>query len=166
MKKLIPSVFFAFIVLGLSAQDLNVPRDYELKTKEDYARYQPDLLSCITWIMNTPVEVKPEKRKEANAFVVKWITGSPDVSIELKPEIVNFMEPNHDLLVIFLSAWTKYSIENNDYKNKLQGNLKGVEAVIDFYKKNREHLSKDKNVEKYMKMKEKGDLENIIAKNI
>jgi len=35
------------------------------------------------------------------------------------------------------------------------GNLKGIESVIDFYQKNKTSLQKDKNVEKYIKMKGK-----------
>jgi hypothetical protein len=114
-------------------------------------------------LTNTPVQTQPEKRKEANAFVIVWLTGSPNVSVEIDSEIVNFMDQNPELLMIFMCGWTKYSLETKDYKNKISGNQKGIEAVIDFYTRNRENLKKDKNVEKYIKMKDKGTLVEYIT---
>jgi hypothetical protein len=97
---------------------------------------------------------------------MKWLTGAPNVSVDVKTEIVTFMKPNSDLLLIFMAGWTKYAIETKDYKNKLNGNLKGIESVIEFYQKNKTNLQKDKNVEKYIKLKEKGSLEEYVKKNI
>jgi len=42
---------------------------------------------------------------------------------------------------------------------------KGVEAVIEFYIKNKDYLKRDKNVEKYIKLKDEGKLEDYISKN-
>jgi len=96
---------------------------------------------------------------------VTWLTGSPDVTIDVKPEIVSFMKPNADLLMIFMCGWTRYSIETKDYNNKIKGSQKGVEAVIEFYIKNKDYLKRDKNVEKYIKLKDEGKLEDYISKN-
>ena len=96
---------------------------------------------------------------------MEWITGSPTVSIEIKEEIVSFLGINPDLLMIFMGGWTKYSLETKDFNNKIKGNQMGIEAVIDFYLKNKENLKKDKNVEKYIKLREEGKLNEYISKN-
>ena len=153
------------LAINVFSQEFEVPKNYVFSNKEDYTKYETDIIKSIDWLTNTPIQTQPEKRKEINAFVMVWLTGSPNVSVEIKAEIVNFMDPNPDLLMIFMFGWTKYSLETKDYKNKIIGNQKGVEAVIDFYKKNRENLKKDKNVEKYIKMKENGTLEEYITKN-
>jgi len=69
------------------------------------------------------------------------------------------------LLMVFMCGWTKYSIETKDNNNTAMGNQKGIEAVIEFYTKNKEYLKKDNNVEKYIKLKENGKLEEYISKN-
>jgi len=165
MKKLFIIFTLSIFTFNLVAQEFEVPRNYVLKQKEDFSKYEGEVLKGIDWLTQTPLNTQPEKRKEINTFVIAWLTGSPDVSIDIKPEIVNFMKPNVDLLMIFMCGWTKYSLETKDYNNKIKGSQKGIEAVIEFYMKNKENLKKDKNVEKYIKLKEEGKLEEYISKN-
>jgi len=166
MKKIIVILVLTLVTINVFAQDFEIPGNYEFTTKEDYARYEADILKSIEWLTHTPVGTQPEKRLDVNAFLLKWLAGSPDVSVEIKTEIVNFIDPNPELLIIFICGWTKYSIETKDNKNKLTGNLKGIESVMDFYTRYKENMKKDKNVEKYIKMKEKGTLEEFIKKNV
>lgn len=165
MKKLSALILFSLVTIGLFAQDFEVPRNYEFSKKEDYARYEGDILNCIDWLLNTPVKENPAKRKEGNAFLIQWLTGTPAVSVEINPGIVSFMEPNAELLIVFMAGWTKFTLQTGEKGNKVKGNMNGLEAVMDFYTKNRENLKKDKNVEKYIKMKEQGKLEEYVRKN-
>ena len=93
---------------------------------------------------------------------MKWLTGAPDVQVEINPDIVTFEKSNPDLLFIFMGGWTKYALESGDFSDKLNGIIRGIESVIDFYQKNRGNLHKDKNVERYIRRKEKGTLEDYI----
>ena len=157
---------FSFLTFNLVAKEFEVPKNYVFKEKEDFSKYENEVLNGIDWLIQTPINSQPEKRKEVNMFIMSWIEGSPTVSVEIKQEIVSFMKPNPDLLMIFMCGWTKYSLETKDCKNKIMGSQKGVEAVIDFYIKNKEYLKKDNSVEKYIKLKEKGKLEEYISKNV
>jgi D-arabinose 1-dehydrogenase-like Zn-dependent alcohol dehydrogenase len=162
----ISSIFILLTIsLGLFAQDFSVPKDYKLVKAEDYAPYEQDIINCVDWLVKTPLKDQPEKRKEANAFLLKWLTGSPNVHIEIKQEIVTFIGTSPDLLMIFMGGWAKYSLESKDFDNKKKGSKAGIDAVIDFYSANRDFLPKDKNVEKYIKMKKKGKLADYIEKN-
>ncbi len=166
MKKAIGFLMFTIIAVGVYAQEFEVPEDYAFSTNEDYAKYETDILNGIDWLIGTPIKDQPVKRKEVNSFVILWLTGCPNVSVEVNTDIVNFFDSNPELLMIFMCGWTKYSLETKDYKNKIMGNVKGIETVIDFYTRNRGNMEKDKNVEKYIKMKEKGTLEEFITKSI
>ncbi len=164
--KTITSIFILLIIpLGLLAQEFNVPKDYKLDKAEDYAPYEQDIIKCVDWLAKTPLNEQQNKRKEANAFLLKWLTGSPNVHLEIKQEIVTFMGTSPDLLMIFMGGWAKYSLESKDFDNKIKGSKAGIETVIDFYNANREFMSKDKNVEKFIKMKNKGKLDEYITKN-
>ena len=165
MKKLFGILMFSILAFSLVAQEFEVPKNCILSKEEDYAKYEGDILKGIDWLLKTPISSQPEKRREINRFVMTWLTGSPTVTVNIKPEIVNFMKPNPDLLMVFMCGWTKYSIENKDNNNTAMGNQKGIEAVIEFYTKNKEYLKKDNNVEKYIKLKENGKLEEYISKN-
>lgn len=165
MKTIVSALIFLTISLGLFGQDFNVPKDYKLVKAEDYAPHEQEIINCVDWLIKTPLNEQPEKRKEANAFLLKWLTGSPNVSLEIKQEIVTFMGTSPDLLMIFMGGWAKYSLESKGFNNKVEGSKAGINSVIEFYKSNRQVLPKDKNVEKYIKMKDKGTLSEYIEKN-
>ncbi|MFN8241414.1 MAG: hypothetical protein U0X39_11795 [Bacteroidales bacterium] len=165
MKNSITGLFLTFMFMSLGAQDLSLP-EFKAAKPEDYTSYETDVLRCINWFTSTPVNVQEGRRKEAYAFFMKWLTGTPFVSVNLTEKIVTFTEPNGDLLFVFMGGWTKYAIETRDNKNVYMGNLKGIESVLEFYTRNRDFLAKDKNVEKYLRMKEKGTLEEFIKANL
>jgi hypothetical protein len=170
MKKLTKTLALtAFLLCGLNAnaQNFELPENYQLKNESDYAKYEPTVLEAIDWLMNTPVIDQKNKRKDVNAFVTKWIMGSPTVSIEISQKNMKFFESeNKGLMLVFMMGWTKYSISTKDYNNKLMGNLSGVEALIDFYQNNKNYIQKEKNIEKYIKLQSQGKLKDFVEKNI
>lgn len=164
MKRLTLLLILIFPI-SLFAQDFTVP-DYKFEKAEDFAPYNEEVLRGIDWILETPLGEQADKRKTIYAFLMAWMTGSPDVHIVVDQNIVTSMGgPNPDLLMIFLSGWTQYAL-TSDKKENLRGNLRGIEAVIAFYKKNNGVIQKDKNVDKYIKLQEKGKLEEEIQKQL
>jgi hypothetical protein len=163
MKTLTLTLLLTAISLGLFSQSFDVPKNLTLNKAEDYAPFEQDILNCFEWLMKTPLNEHIPKRKEANAFLINWLSGSPNVKIEIKREIVTFNSP--DLLIIFLGGWAKYSLESKDFQNKKAGSLAGIESVIEFYTRNKEYLPGDKNVEKYIKMQNRGKLKGYIDRN-
>lgn len=164
MKTIRLTLILTILSFGLLAQDFEVPKNYKLENAKDYDTYENDVVNSVNWLIKTPLNEQADKRKEANAFLFKWISGSSKVHIEIKQEIVTFMD-SPDLLMIFMGAWTKYSIESKDFNDKINGTMTGVESVIDFYTKNKGLISKNKGVKKYIKMKEKGTLKEYVEKN-
>ncbi|MDR2037776.1 MAG: hypothetical protein LBQ60_07625 [Bacteroidales bacterium] len=165
MKKIFFVSIIVFQGILLFAQEFQVPTNYNLVKVEDYATYEQDIINCVNWLAKNPVDQNIEKRKAANTFLMKWITGSPSVKIELRQEIVTFMS-NPDILMAFLGGWAKYSLETKDVSDQLKGNLAGLENAILVYNKNKNVIGKDKNIEKYIKLQSKGKLETEIAKRL
>ena len=161
-------LLFAVAVLFATqsfAQTFEVPAGYKFETKDDYTKYEQDVIGGINWLSSTPINQEQAKRKDVNAFLMKWMSGSPTVSIEVSQKIVTFTDCPQCLMA-FLGGWTKYSLETGDNKNKVKGNLAGVEGVIQFYKLNKATLGKNKAIEKYIKLQEKGRLEEHIKSRV
>ena len=165
MKKTLLAGLFMLCATQLFAQSFEVPKGYKLVAKEDYAPYENDVIKGVEWLMDTPLSEERSKREEVNAFLMKWISGSPNVSVVLSEDIVTFMD-TPDCLMVFLGGWVKYSIESKNYKDNVKGNLAGLEHVIAFYLKNRETLGKNKAIERYVKLKEKNKLEEFIQSKV
>lgn len=163
MKKHVLTTLLLTIVFNVLS--FEVPKDYKLENKEDYLPLETDVVNAINWLSETPTDEQEGKRMDVNRFVLQWIVGSPYVHIEIKQEIFTFSDAAPDLLIIFLGGWAKYSIETKDYDNKIEGSLAGINAVIDFYTKNKKSLPKSKEIEDYIKMKEDGTLKEYVEKN-
>ena len=161
MKNLIVTAILIVLSAPVFAQ---IPENWKLEKAEDYAMYEDDVINCIDWLADTPLNEQAAKRKEINAFLLQWITGSPYVHIEIRTEIVTFMESSPDLLILYLAGWTRYALTTKNHEDKLGGVMAGLEAVIDFYSEN--PMEKNKHVEKYIKMKKKGKLKEFVMKHI
>lgn len=154
------------ITFGLQAQDFEVP-DFKLETAEDYAQYEDDVMNGFDWIMETPYGTQDDKRREVAKFLFTWMTGSPSVHPELNENIATFISSSPTIvLVVFLGGWTNYSLENDHSDDKVLGCTAALNAVIDYYQDNRKKLGKDKNIEKYVKMKDAGTLDDFISENV
>lgn len=133
-------------------------------TKEEFAASEKNVIATIDWLEKTPFNTEENKRKNQQALLFTWLSNSPTVTVELDENIVTFMKKNPDLLITFMGGWTKYCLQNNYSKDKVQGSIEGIKSVIRVYKS--QTLKKDKEVEKYIALEEKGELENWVKSTL
>lgn len=153
-------VILLFLSTSLTAQEVAIPKDLKLDNADDYKKTEQLVINASNWLLKTPILENPDKRKEINAFLMKWMTGSPTVSIELVSGIVPL--DCGECLMLFLSGWTTFSLENDYSKNKIDGAVAGAENTIAFYEKNKSALGKNSDMEKLIKQKKKGKLKSYI----
>ena len=139
MKRIFFALLFCLIVFSFksTAQNAPVPENYVLK----------------------------ESRKPANAFVVNWIPGSPDVTVTLGSALIKYTDKNPELLVIYLGNYAKYAIQHKADFNKTQADLAAVKALIDKYNKETTH-KRDKGIEKLAQIDQDGKLEDWIKSDL
>ena len=160
-------VLFAIILSAfiLNAQEFEVPKNYKLEKKEDYKPYENDVLAAIEYLETSPFDKNIEKRKEVNAFLLKWMTGVPYVKIEMNSYVLELTKKNKDFLMIFLGGWTRYALQNPEGNNKFDGNLAGIQNIINVYT-TADGIKKDKKVEKLIKLQKKGELEKWLKETL
>lgn len=165
----------AFIALLLTilfiqtsySQEFTIPNNLKLESAEDYTNSESDILNCIHWLENTPVNQDSEKRTLANAFLMRWATGTPTVTISMESYQLDLVKKNSELLINFMGGWIKYVIENPSEKDNMQGgNIAGIKSLVKVYAANKdEGMKKDKRVEKLLKMDE-SELQNWVVKQL
>ncbi len=160
MHKIITLITLLAISTSLFAQEVEIPNGLKLENAEDYQKTENLVLTATDWLLKTPIGKSPEKRKEINSFLMKWMSGSPTVSIELVSGIVPL--DCVDCLMLFMSGWTKYSLENEYSKDKVACAVAGAENAITFYEKNISELGRNADMEKLKKQKKKGKLKKYI----
>ncbi len=149
----------SYATLSFSQTDyFTVPKSPILTSPEDYKSYEPDVVNAAKWLEETPLETNIEKRKEANAFVLQWVTGSPTVSITVTNKLLSYFEKNPDLLIVFMASFSRNVIENPSTFTNNSATKAGLLSVLACYEKSKpkkeavlEKLKKDKaNIDKYV----------------
>lgn len=135
-----------------------------LDTEDDYIKSKDYVLGAISWLRENKMGEKQDERAANNAFLLKWVMGSPIVTIELSEKIVTFSDCS-ECLIAFLGGYTEYELTAKK-SNKIEANHAGLKNVILTYTKNKDFLGTDKQLEKLVKMDEEGKLMDFVKKNL
>lgn len=150
------SAFFTFSQAELLTKMPNSPEEFKASEKK--------VLATIDWLESTPINEQRDKRDFQNAALITWITNSPTVTVEVNADILTFIKKNPDLLVIFMGGWTRYSLQNNYSKDVVEGTIAGLKSAIKVYKTGL--LKKDKAMQAYVDMDDKGELESYVKSKL
>ena len=166
MKKLIiTSSYLLFLAIPSVRAQYNVPQGYAFNTNADYKAYEKDVIATAKWLEATPLDFAPDKRKDAAIFIMQWITGSADVSVELTSAIVGFENKNKGIMPLYMAAAARYVLEHNYSTDKVARQRAGLKAIIEAYKKTK-GINKDEKMEELMKSEANGKLDEWIEKNM
>lgn len=165
IKLIIATLLFVFTVVSFSqAQEFELPANIKLEKPEDYAAYEPDILRCIEYLETSPLG-KSELRQKANSFLITWLTGAPNVSVDIHPYLIELIGGNNDLLIIFMGGWTKYALQNPADKDKINGQLAGLRAIIKVYLNNPD-IEKNTEIEELIAAEKAGTLAGWLQKKL
>ncbi len=131
MKNILLLVFLAFSSSIVYSQDCEIPANVKLVDKEDYAPYHNLVVECVGWLESTPIKKEPRKRDQVNAFLIKWMTGTPTLSISYTmyhSEVISVDTKN--LMVPFLGGWSRAIILSDFNLEKYEGMAEGIRTVL------------------------------------
>ena len=178
MKTIVPIVSLLFMgCVGLSAQTFEVPENYHLNVKTDYTFYEPDVVKCVDWLINTRIDQETEKRQAASSFLLQWCMGTHTINVVIDENVVSPIMDKQvpDYVLLFMGGWAKDAIESDarhttiasskESKDEmLAGNVAGLVAVLAFYETNKGLVPANENIEKLLKLQQKGRLEKYVKK--
>jgi hypothetical protein len=152
MKQL--AIFLAILtIMSLSGgrsfaqQSFTLPADIKLDTREDYAKYEKTMVEAAKWLEQTDLDKETDMRARINAFCIKWITGSPNVTVDIGAQLAKIYGKNETLLVIYMASYAGNAIETKNYSNKFPPTKAGLIAIMNVYKKGIE-IKKSKEMDK------------------
>ena len=152
------------LACDVSAQTFEVPQNYAFRQKSDYAQYNADVLKAIDWMVQTPSSDQSAKRQQVATFLLAWMAGTPDVSMQISDAVTNLADKNPDMLLINMGGYTKYVLENPADKDKFKAAKAAIKMVLAKYQNDKTSV-KDKELDKLVKLNKQGTLDNWIAKS-
>ncbi len=160
-------LFVMTVLTALSAQSqttFEVPKNVILKSDPDFEKYEKDVIDAAKWLEETDINKQVEKRQEVNAFVIKWISGSPTISVEVNDSLAKIYGENNQLLALYLASYTRNYLELKSQATKQTAIKAGLISIMNVYKKGID-IKKNKEMEKVIKLNEQNKLEDYIAKH-
>jgi peroxiredoxin family protein len=164
-------VFLCFFSGFLSFANLygqttfELSRNVEFKTKAGYGKYENAVVEASKWLEETDLGKESEKRREVNIFVTQWVSGSPTVLIEQNENILKIYGENIELFALFLASYSRHYIENKATASKFSASKAALISMMNVYKKGI-NIIECMEMEKLIKLTEKGKLDDYVKKNL
>ena len=165
MKRTICLLLSLSLASASFCQDYQLPANYRLETKTDYSNLEKEVISATDWLLGIPFNEQSEKRKEVSTFVVRWINGSPTVTVEINPTIMDFEKKNPGFLVIYMAASARFVLQHH-YSTDVRARQKAAfSEMIRIYQAGK-GIQKDKKLEKLAKSEAEGKMDEWLDSNM
>lgn len=171
---ILPFLLVIALPFVAATQTPDIPKDYELKEKEDYLPYEGKVMELVRWLHSDAEQTAADK-KAASKFVFDWTNGCPYVSVALHQKVfLPIMDEKHpianELLMAYQFGMTLYILENKAaaYKGiEPEVQAAGIRAMNGVYER---YLAlggmKSRTMKKYGKLITKGKLVDWVRKNV
>lgn len=163
-KTILTFAIVLFTTIGVTSQTkFDLPQNIELKTESDYVKYENDIVSAVKWLEETDLDKETDKRKQIDAFVIKWVSGTPTITVEMNSSIMKLYGKNNELLVLYMGSYSAYFLENKN-TDKTAAIKAGIVSMINVYKKDIS-IKKNKEMDKAIEAFDQNKLDEYIGKN-
>lgn len=140
-------------------------REGKLKTisPDGTSGSKDDFLRATEYLFTHPADAGEAARKQKLSFVTAWLVNSPDVSLELNANMIRYFEKDEaGLMIMYMAAWGRYALETGD-TSAVNGNIKGMRAVLAYYKDRANHVKRLKSLDQLLKKEEEGRLDAYLT---
>jgi hypothetical protein len=148
---------------GTAQTTFEVPKDYKLVAREDYAPYKNDIVAATKWLEETPIGTEDKKRKEVNKFVITWLAGSPDVSIVMTEELLSIIRKHENYMAVYFGSYSRDVIQNKE-SNNFSAAKAGALSLIKVYQ-NGSKIKKFKAMDELVAAYQKGVIDSYVMEN-
>jgi hypothetical protein len=145
------------------SQEFRVPENYKFKSQDDYTHNEPDILRCIDFLENAPMD--HDGRKAANAFLLQWLTGTARVSVTVQPYVMGLVEENKDLLAVYLGGWSRVVLQNASTKDMIDCHVAAVQSVLRAYR-HCSGIEQDDALDDLVALEKEGKLREWVVKQV
>lgn len=163
-------LFVSFcLTAGLTAQcDVShIRRNFEFEEAADYRKADAAAMAAIDWLLQYPVLNHCESsRNELNAFVLVWLSGHPDLRVDVKTETLPYLRTFPELLFPTIFGMAKYLVHTkNDEQDTYDAHVAGIEAALGVLNGEKQYR-KDDELKKLRKLARKGRLRSFVESQL
>ena len=165
MKNLVSFITFLWLPLLMWTQP-TLPEEFVLDAPDDYPQYQEIVIESLQWLLKTPMEEQVNLRAKHNAFDLIWLSGAPNLSIDIDSKAMPFMDTHEELFYTFIFGMALYQLKHPGVKtDKIKLHTYGLKAVAEMVLKSH-HVEMDASLRKIVKAYRKKQLKEYAQKRL
>ena len=137
MKKILGISLFGLMAVHTTfSQDISGSQDWKIES--DYRAVESKIVANILWLENNPL-VENETSKEVARYIMKWVLGSPHLTVKLDGYIIPIIQQANyqyvdDLQGVYLFGKMLYLIKNqNKSTNEIDSMVRGIVGMLNAY---------------------------------
>lgn len=112
----------------------HIPRELKFASVDEYRQSDALAVDCMVWLLSMEALPCTEKRQELDAFVMLWLSGHPDLVLEVEPDFLPFLEAFPELLFPSIYAMALERMESPQLEG-IELHALAVERMLDLYGK-------------------------------
>ena len=129
----------------------------ECKTAEPY------VLEAANYIFSTPFQKDDLNRLNSLAFMIKWMSATPDYQFDLDAGVMKNLKGNDEVVGLYMAAMGKYVLENKGTKaDGKTVKLNAMTIVLNYTDNPANNIKSTKNLKKLSEAKANGQLEQAL----
>lgn len=137
-----------------------LPDDQSFEVVADYRESDAKASDALVWLSTHSLDECLEARQQLNAFVLVWLSGHPDIIIELQPEALPFLERYPELLFPMLHGMAAYQLgKPAQAVDPVAAHVAGLQVIADVASRV-EGYKKDDDIRALRKLRRRGKLES------
>jgi hypothetical protein len=150
----------------LNAQPCPDLPDYtSWKKASNYAVSRDSVEKVLQWLCRTPFAVFPIERSEANACVLFWIAGTPDLRVEVDTDVLPFVKENEELLYPVIHGMALYQLRHPKEKDSVKLHVEGLKTLAALVDQS-ESLRKERYLREVMRAYNREELKEYVDERI
>lgn len=106
-----------------------VPAEFSLETAADYKKYEALAEKCMIWLLQNPIDEYPEQREELEAFSMLWLSGSPEVHLDIQSKVLPCLQQHPELFPVFICGMGLYQMQHPREMDEVVLHAEGLRAV-------------------------------------
>jgi len=125
-------LFISFLTVTANGQELPNLKHVKLNKKASYKNAEPTILKVVDYLFQSPIDKKNKSRNNGGQFLVDWMNGTPDFVFYLEEKETSFFNTDSELLLMYMAALTKFSLQNPTVKEKQAQALGAMNLVLPY----------------------------------
>lgn len=121
----------AFVAHAQEGRCPKLPEVYAWNSEKEYQKDADLVKKTLKWLCVTPLGIDIEQRSLANAFVLEWIAGSPEILVEVKTDFLPFYSEHPELLFTFIHGVSLFKIDKPGILDELTLYKEGFDVVAE-----------------------------------